>query len=87
MKPRRRADLPCRELPDGECMLLTPDADQAIVLNAVATAVWHLADGSHTLAQIARFVADHFEDVPCDRVEGDVAALVEQLLDQGVLEL
>ena len=53
MRPRRIDDVPLRPLPEGEAMVLTPLGERALVLNPVATAVWHLADGGRTLEQMA----------------------------------
>ena len=67
-------------------MVLTPMGERALVLNPVATAVWHLADGSRTLEQVAKFVAEHFSDVSTAQVNSDVAQVVQELIAAGVLE-
>jgi hypothetical protein len=86
VRPKRIEDVPSRPLPDGESMVLTPQGERALVLNPVATAVWHLADGTRTLDHVARFVAEHFSDVSAAQVSSDVARLVEELIEAGVLQ-
>ena len=91
MQPRRNPDSVSRELGDGEIMVLVPAstgdvgeaAEQAVVLNAVGTAVWHLADGEHDIEAITAFIVQHFPDVSPDQVRDDVNALIRQLLQHG----
>lgn len=86
MRPKRIDDVPLRSLPDGESLVLTPLGERAIVLNPVATAVWHLCDGARTLEQLAQFVAEHFGNVSAAQVCADTTPLIDELITAGVLE-
>ena len=59
---------------------------QAVVLNALGTAVWHLASGDRELDAIVDVIAERFPDVPRERIAADVAALIAQLAEQGLIE-
>jgi hypothetical protein len=92
MRPLRNPDAVCRELGDGEIMILVSSAseaagatEQAIVLNPIGTAIWHLADGERDVDAIAALVSEHYPDVDVARVCEDVAALVRQLLEKSAL--
>ena len=85
MRPKRAEGAPIRELPDGESMVLTPEGDRALVLNAVATAIWHLADGQHTVEQISGFLGEHFADAPPHQIGADVERLLAELIEAGLI--
>ncbi len=82
--PRAVAGAVSRELGDGESIVLL--GERAIVLNAVGTAVWHLLDGSRDLADIVEIIAERFDDIDPDRITADVAALLERLAGEGLVE-
>lgn len=85
-RPRRSDQVLERRLSANEALLLTPEGEAALVLNAVATAIWQLADGERTSAEIASYICEHFDDVPPEQVLADVERLLEELARAGVLE-
>ena len=86
MLPRRSPDAISRDLGDGESVVLAGE-DQAIVLNAVATAVWHLCDGTRDNEAVVTVIAERFPDVALEQIRVDVEGLVRRLLDAGLFEL
>ncbi len=73
------------ELPDGEALVQTPQAERTLIVNAVGDAVLDLCDGTRTIAEIAAILRAAM-NVPANvDVEADVERLVRQLLDAGVI--
>ena len=69
---------------DDDACLYRPDIDEVIVLNRSAADIWHLADGTHTIEDIARVLAAEYGE----SVEGmlrDVGEVVDDLLHRGYL--
>ncbi len=86
-KARKVPNVVRGELPDGEVVISVAGGERALILNSVADAVLELCDGSHTIAEIARFVRDTL-DVPASTdVARDIAAVIEQLSRAGVVEM
>jgi hypothetical protein len=69
---------------DGETVLLNIDGRELMGLNAVGARVWELADGEHTVAQIAEAVTVEFT-VGRDEALADVRRFVTELLELGAL--
>lgn len=87
MRPRRKAGAVSRELPDGETVVMGSDGARALILNPMGAVVWGLCEGSHDLEEIAALICEELADAEPDRVRSDVAALVDQLVEAGVLEV
>jgi hypothetical protein len=85
VRPRRARDLPIRELPDGETVVLTPSG-AALVLNATASIVVYFADGERTVEQIADEIATHAPGTARAQVLADVERIVGELAEAGCLE-
>jgi len=85
MKPRSLPSLVLAQLPDGEAVASLPASGDAIVLNAMGSAVLELCDGSRTIEQIAAFVCEHIEGTEPAAVRADIADLVERLQKAGLL--
>ncbi len=84
MRPKRVKDIIARDV-DEETVLITPDASRALVLNAVGGAVLDLCDGTRTVEEIVDFVCKNVAGADAE-VHKDVAALVAQLIEAGVVE-
>lgn len=84
-KPRRIDAVTSRELEDGEFAVLSPSGEQLVVLNPMGGIVWQLCSGEHTIEQMARVISDAFAGVSFEQVLGDVVALVETLVRDGLL--
>jgi len=79
------SNLSLTELPDGEALVQTPQAERTLIVNAVGDAVLDLCDGTRTIAEIAAILRAAM-NVPANvEVEADVERLVGQLLDAGVI--
>jgi SynChlorMet cassette protein ScmD len=73
-----------REEFDDWAVLFDPDTANAVGVNPVGVAIWKRLDGKHTLDQIAREIRETFTD-PTEKVEEDVAAFLQQLVDAGMI--
>jgi len=71
---------------DGEAILLLAETNEIQVLNEVGSRIFALADGQHSLAEIAAALTDEYE-VDLAQALDDVHAFVRQLVDQRVLIL
>lgn len=71
---------------DGEAILLLADTNEIQVLNEVGSRIFALADGQHSLAEIASALTDEYE-VDLDQALDDVGAFVQQLVDERVVVL
>lgn len=71
---------------DGEAILLLADTNEIQVLNEVGSRIFALADGQHSLAEIASILTDEFE-VDLNQALDDVGAFIQQLVDHQVLVL
>jgi hypothetical protein len=82
---RRRLDVRCEPLPDGSAVLYDPVAETAYAISESAALVWELCDGAHTATAIGGELAAVY-DAPADVIARDVAALLDRLLELGLLE-
>ena len=84
IKPSR--DIAARMLAD-EMIVMSVKDSRVFSLNATASVIWSAADGSTTLREIvARNVVAEFE-VDADTAYRDAVELVEELAQQGILQL
>lgn len=82
--PCVRADIASVEI-DGERVIYDQSTRAVVHLDAVASVVWLVLDGSGTIDELAVDLADAF-GADVDQVKPDVLALVERLAVAGVLE-
>lgn len=85
VRPRRARDLPIRELPDGETVVLSPSG-AALVLNGTASVVVYLADGQRTVEELADEIASNTTGASREQVLADVQRIVTELTEAGCLE-
>jgi len=71
---------------DDELVVVLPEQGKFIVLNATGARILELADGTHTLHEIATAIADEFA-ADQDRVETDVLQFAETLVDRQALSV
>jgi hypothetical protein len=69
---------------DGESVVVLPAQGKFIVLNTTGALVLQLADGTHTLRDIAAAVAERF-GAELDVVEPDVLGFADMLMQRGAL--
>lgn len=68
---------------EGEVVIISPQERELHTLNEVATAIWHLADGTRTLRQIALELSQTYEIAP-EEVLPDVVAFAQEMIEKGV---
>ena len=71
---------------DGEALLLHLPSGDYFSLDPVGTDVWEHIDGTRTVGELAELVCDEYV-VDRDQAVADVLRLVEQMADEGLLEL
>jgi hypothetical protein len=84
-RPTRRLDVNSELLPDRSMILFDPLNTIAYPLSESAALVWHACDGNHTAAEIADALAVVYE-ASDERIAHDVEALLQHLVDIGLLE-
>ena len=71
---------------DGEAVLILADTSEINVLNPVGSRVFELADGQHSIAQIADISAGEF-DVTQDEAVKDITVFLQELIEANVMIL
>jgi hypothetical protein len=85
-------DTPCQapdvisRVVDGEAVLVHLGQNKIRVLNPVGARLWELADGRHTLSEIAQTIAAEYQ-VELVRAQADALVFYEDLVERGVLSL
>ncbi|MBN1891141.1 MAG: PqqD family protein [Thermoflexales bacterium] len=69
---------------EGETFIAALDGSASFMLNPVGSLIWELADGQHSLAQIAAVVCDRCEVTP-EVALRDVRELAEELVERGLV--
>jgi hypothetical protein len=69
---------------DGEMVLVHPVQGKVRVLNGVGTRLWELADGQHSIAEMASVIAAEY-DVDHDLARSDALAFCADLASRGLL--
>lgn len=67
-----------------ELVVVSPAQGKYLVLNQTGAAVFRLLDGKTSLRTIATRLGENSQ-VPLEKVQADVLALTEQLLERGVV--
>lgn len=75
----------CRQLADGEAVLLHLTSGQYHGVNATGLAIYQLVDGKRSAAAIADRVAGDFLDAP-DELSGLVVDFLEALDERGLVD-
>lgn len=69
---------------DGRISIFDPQTQEVSMLNDTASDVWRLSDGTSTLAQVVRLVAQAYGVEP-DAIDEEVKATVKTFYDKGLL--
>lgn len=83
--PRRVSSIASREL-DGEAILVHAEQKKVTVLNRVGARLWELADGQHTIRDMACVIAEEYE-VSLVKAESDALSFCRDLAGRGLLTL
>jgi coenzyme PQQ synthesis protein D (PqqD) len=70
---------------DGETVLLLAADEKLLGLNTVAGRIWQLADGTRSVAAIARTIGSEFEGGGRE-LDQDTLGFVNELVARGLLE-
>jgi hypothetical protein len=84
-KPVKTKNAISRKIED-ETLVLNLQTKQYHILNETAGMIWELADGDHTIEEIARHICEEFE-ASLDVVKEDVLHTLEGLHKLGVVTL
>ncbi len=71
---------------DGELLLYHLDQTKTVYLNNSAAVVWHLCNGTNTVADIIALLTVHFPE-STDAIPADVEQTLQSLQDAGALSL
>lgn len=82
--PCRAEDAAWREV-DGEMIVVSASRSSILALNRTGAAVWERADGTASVADIARSLAEEYGVDPGQAAE-DVEAFLDELRAEGLLE-
>jgi hypothetical protein len=74
------------QLVEGEAVLVLPQRGEAKVLNSVAAIIWHMADGTRSVRDIAAAICAEY-DVEREQAEADALAFVSELLQLDIFVL
>jgi hypothetical protein len=87
--PIRKASLAHEVDETGEVVVYDATGNRLLMLNQIGAAVWLLIDGERSNREIARLIVDTMsvEEGDAARVEQDVDAFVQHLVEHGVVEL
>ncbi|HEU4915165.1 MAG TPA: PqqD family protein [Acidimicrobiia bacterium] len=69
---------------DGDVCLYDPTSERVAVLNATASDVWRLADGTFTISEISELLASSYGTQPTS-IAPDVEAVVSEFIEAGFL--
>lgn len=83
-RPRLGKGVRLRRDRDGSAMLFVPEG--VLQLNDSAAATLELVDGTHSIAEIAASLVEHF-DVDANRAHDGVCELLERLAERRFVEI
>ncbi len=83
--PRRHAQVASRVM-DEQAIVVLADSGEVTVFSPVATRIWELVDGKHTLAQIVETITAEYEVTP-EAAQQDVQDFIQELLDVRAITL
>ncbi|MDH3228181.1 MAG: PqqD family protein [Alphaproteobacteria bacterium] len=81
----RRVDGLDERMVDGDMFLVDPGGEAIYHLNGLGTGLWRLLDGSYGLDDAVSVLGEAFPTVERTSIEGDVARLIADLTDRGLL--
>jgi hypothetical protein len=84
MNPTRRTDLTAREV-EGQVLILDRQREQVHQLNETASFIWECCDGSSTIGDIARRVAERF-GTESAAIEPEIGEAISKLRELGLLQ-
>ena len=83
-RPRRKSDYHLEEI-DGELLIYHPTESTVVYCNQTASLIWHLCDGTHTVAEISALLCEAYPEAATS-IPADVDATLRTLTQQQVIE-
>ncbi|MGH7566709.1 MAG: PqqD family protein [Gemmatimonadota bacterium] len=71
---------------DDRAVLYSWDEGKAIVLNPTGAVLWDALKSPRTASELGDLLVDRFPGLPAERVRADVAAFLDRLLRESVLQ-
>ena len=84
-KPKRNSSFRLEEI-DGELLLFHPGTTKMIYCNQSASVIWQLCDGTRTVEDMIRLLAEAYPE-GAQGMAQDVETTLQQLLDQDAIEM
>jgi len=85
--PCPHSDILYQEEPGHRLATLIKMKRPAKLLNTTGRIIWTLCDGTHTIQDILLALKVHFDGVEDDILKNDLIAFINELVDQGFLQL
>jgi len=67
-----------------QTLLMDMDSERYLTLDAVASQIWGMLDGTHSVAHIAATIVDEY-DAPAPTIRADIDALLTDLFELGLV--
>lgn len=84
LRYQQKPDVHVRQM-EGQVFLADPDTDVLFHLDPIGSAVWRLLEQPTPMNDIIALLSDAFPDAEESRIETDVSALFNQLIDNGLI--
>ena len=84
--PLRRAEGVWSSGVQDRAVLYSSPQAKALVLNASGAALWEALESPRRPSELAELLIQRFPDLSLDRARADVAAFVDRLVSESVLE-
>ena len=68
---------------DDEIVILNPDRDNYVGLDAVGRTVWDLIEQPHEVAELCRRLSRDFDTTP-EQIAADVLPFLTEITDEGI---
>ena len=67
-----------------QTLLMDMEAERYLTLDAVASQIWNMLDGTQSVAHIAATIVDEY-DAPASMIRADIDALLTELFELGLV--
>ncbi len=82
----RRAPQVASRVMDDQALVVLADSGEVNVFNPVATRIWELVDGKHSVTEIVETIVAEYDVTP-QEAQKDVQEFVQELLDIHAITL
>lgn len=86
MQLRVRSGFLVRALPDGDAVVANEGDADAVIINSTAHAILDMLAESPSEERVVQLFCESFPDQDPSAIRRDIAAVVQQLVQAGVLE-